>query len=515
MTPQQVRFFNVIFSHECIGTHHKLALDAVGHLRSPDARSWIDNILYYYDTYLDGSEAPDKQFQDFKNHILYVQDGDWGGAIATAQHWYKRSLAELRRGAWPDAIYSLGVLSHYYTDLIMPFQTGQTAQAGNIHRAVEWSVRQSFDHLRNLTGNQGEYPDIEIPDSQDWLAEMMRQGARYSHTYYQLILDHYELKAVRSNATSALDEELQAALADLLAYATIGFARILDQFFAEAAVTPPPVNIHVARVLTQLTTPIAWLTRKLSDHVERKVVADICREVQATGRASKTLPQGERLVREAHAKEILGISLDKLDQQTVAPTGQLHGRMSLTKAKIRLANQQSRKPSRATKTRGDRGRLPNTNSLEEYVSKTRHCPVDGTSALLEVPFIDRQAVQTLQTRGIHTVTQFIALDAQQVVHQCAPCSLDPKTIQQWQIQLRLVCSIPNLGSHAAQILVGCGFTSAAEIADATSAEMTSLLEDFRQSNEGSHLLQSGPFPDTTLIRDWIRGASKARQSKAA
>ena len=515
MTPEQARFFNVIFSHECIGTHHKLALDAVGHLRNPDACTWIDNILYYYDTYLDGSEAPDKQFQDFKNHVLYVQDDDWGGAIPTAQHWYKKSLAELRRGAWPDAIYSMGVLSHYFTDLIMPFQTGQTAQAGNIHRAVEWSVRQSFDHLRDRTRNQEEYPDIEIPDSQDWLAEMMRQGARYSHTYYQLILDHYDLKAARSNPTSALDEELQAALAELLAYATIGFARILDHFFAEAEVTPPPVNIHVARILTQLTTPIAWLTRKLSDHVERKIAANICHEVQATGRASKTLPQAERLVREAHAKEILGIPLDELDQQTVPPTGQLHGRMSLTKAKQRLAHQQSLKPSRVTKTQERRVDIPHQGSPAEPVSKNRRCPVDGTSALIEVPFIGRQAVQILETRGIHNVAQFIALDVQQVVQQCAPYSLDPKTIQQWQIQLRLVSSLPNLDSHGAQILVGCGFTSVAEIADATSADMTSLLDDFRQSDEGSQLLQSGRFPDTTLIRDWIHKANEALQSKAA
>ena len=57
-----------------------LAVDALRHLRGADAERWSDLFLHHYGEYLAGSEAPDERFKDFRNHVLHVAEGQWGGA---------------------------------------------------------------------------------------------------------------------------------------------------------------------------------------------------------------------------------------------------------------------------------------------------------------------------------------------------------------------------------------------------------------------------------------------------
>ena len=82
--------------------------------------------------------------------FLHVQDNYWGGAVKTAQLWYKLTVDALKLGDWKEAAYSAGVLSHYVSDPFMPFHTGQTEAEGKVHRACEWSIAQSYVELRNI-----------------------------------------------------------------------------------------------------------------------------------------------------------------------------------------------------------------------------------------------------------------------------------------------------------------------------------------------------------------------------
>ena len=72
--------FRILYATHANGTHHKLALDALNHLRGSDAEAWRKVFLANAEIYLEGSKAPDKQFKDFTNHVLHVRDGYWGGA---------------------------------------------------------------------------------------------------------------------------------------------------------------------------------------------------------------------------------------------------------------------------------------------------------------------------------------------------------------------------------------------------------------------------------------------------
>ena len=53
--------FKVIFHSAARSTHHKLALDALRHLRLPDAQSWMDVFLRYKRSYLEGAKARDTE----------------------------------------------------------------------------------------------------------------------------------------------------------------------------------------------------------------------------------------------------------------------------------------------------------------------------------------------------------------------------------------------------------------------------------------------------------------------
>ena len=57
---------------------------------------------------------PDAKFKDFKNHVLHVAEGEWGGAADKATEWYANAVDHLRKRQWSKAAYALGVLSHYY-----------------------------------------------------------------------------------------------------------------------------------------------------------------------------------------------------------------------------------------------------------------------------------------------------------------------------------------------------------------------------------------------------------------
>jgi hypothetical protein len=118
--------YAVVFASRCRSNHHRLAVDALRHLQSADAEHWRTLLLHYHDEYLKGAKAPDEVFKDFKNHVLHVRDGDWGGAVEACEEWYRRTVRALAAKDWRQAAWSAGVLSHYYVDPIQPFHTHQT-----------------------------------------------------------------------------------------------------------------------------------------------------------------------------------------------------------------------------------------------------------------------------------------------------------------------------------------------------------------------------------------------------
>ena len=311
----------VIIAHRCRSTHHYIAMDSLSLLSGEDAEKWRNLILVHNEEFLAGAKAPDKVFKDFKNHVLHVGEGEWGGARNAAMGWYAEAVDKLRAKKWGKAVYALGVLSHYYADPIQPFHTGQTEEEGAMHRAVEWSIAKSRPTLKALIDERG-YPDVEVDNSIGFVSNMVRAGADKSHQYYQTVLDHYNLDVGAKHPEAGLDQTLIDVFAELIAYATSGLAVLFSRAVAEAGVKAPKVHISVPGYLATLDIPIRWITKKLDNAADQRTVSAMYREYKKTGKVIKTLSDDDKRIRRMHAKQVLRLPIEKLDAQELRPIGQ-------------------------------------------------------------------------------------------------------------------------------------------------------------------------------------------------
>jgi hypothetical protein len=227
----------VIIAHRCRSTHHYIAFDALQILAGSDAGDWKNLMLRHHEKLLKGAKAPDAEFKDFRNHVLHVGEGEWGGARDAAMLWYGKSVEALRAEKWGDAAYALGVLTHYYADPIQPFHTAQTEEEGAIHRALEWSIAKSRDTIKAMIDAKG-YPVVHAGYETGFVADMVLEGARYSNPHYRTFIDHYDIDRGVIDPPSGLDQTLLDIIADLVAYATAGVATLFERAFAEAGVKP-------------------------------------------------------------------------------------------------------------------------------------------------------------------------------------------------------------------------------------------------------------------------------------
>jgi hypothetical protein len=318
--------FTVVFRSVCRGTHHRLAVDALRHLRGADSERWSDLFLHLHAAYLAGSTAPDDRFQDFRNHVLHVESNYWGGAPAEARRWYVRTVDALRRREWHEAVYSAGVLSHYFSDPFMPLHTAQSEEQTKVHRPLEWTISHSYGRLQQIIERDlGGYPQLEAPQRDDWLERMVQVGAELAHPHYQSVLDHYDLQRAVRDPAAGMDQECQDRIAQCLAHAVVGFARVLERGLTEAEIEPPQVETTLNGFLAAAATPFRAILRQAQDLGERMAIEGLHDEAQRTGKVVQNLPADDREIRRLHAEEIRRQPLYQLDHLPAALTGTLYG----------------------------------------------------------------------------------------------------------------------------------------------------------------------------------------------
>ena len=479
--------FRVIFSSACTSTHHKLALDALCHLRGRQAKKWQNLFLKHYKVYLKGSKAPDKDFKDFRNHVLHVRDNYWGGAPKTARKWYDRTVQSLAQRDWPDAIYSAGVLSHYYTDPIQPFHTGQSQRESDIHLAAEWSIAKAYDEIKKIQV----HVDVKVPSGEDWLEQMVAVGAEMANPHYDTLIEHYDLRRGVRNPPSGLDNVSREILATLIAHAAVGFARILDRAFDESEVSAPLTEISLQGFLSALQIPVFWVTRRMSDAQERKTVRAMYDELLQTGEVVHTLPEDDRTIRELHAIEVNNRA------ETNPP-----------------ARHQTRKY--VTTKPGGKAELPVTKRRDSKdAPKSLRFYLDTTSDVEDAPSIGPKTARRLEKIGVKTVTQLFELDPKGASARLGVRYITADVIRDWKNQARLVCRIPRLRGHDAQILVACGWREPDEIAGADPQQLFAQVSAFVKTMEGQRIIRSGKPPDLAEVTDWIQWSGQARTLQAA
>ena len=503
---------HVITAHRCRSTHHFIAMAALDRFSGPQAAAWKDLLLFQHTALLKGAKAPDAEFKDFKNHVLHVGEGEWGGARDAATEWYANAVLALRAEKWHKAAFALGVMSHYYADPLQPFHTGQTEEEGAIHRAVEWSIAKSRGEIVRRIEERG-YPDITVTDGPGFVSDMVLEGALKANPHYQTFIDHYDIHAGAKDPPAGLDDTMLDAIADLVAHATAGCATLFEKAFEESGAVPKPVNLSIKGYLSTLDIPVQWVVRKVDNAAARRQVAAMYKELQETGKVIKRLPDDDKAVRKLHAKQVLRVAIDTLDEQPLAPIGTKHiQRTPLPEVNV---------PDSAVGTHpiaapepdidnGDAGTVPEdfVSASDIYtdadpITPSERAPFAVGDPVQKAPSIGKKTAARLNKVGIETVEDLLIMDAHEIADALQVDYIDAATVQDWQDQTMLMLTVPGLRVHDAQILVGAGVRSAEALAEASVRDLMRAATSFLKNPRTDRLIRKADTPDDAEVTHWI------------
>ncbi|MGE0769350.1 MAG: DUF4332 domain-containing protein [Hyphomicrobiaceae bacterium] len=507
--------YRIIYAAHAKGTHHKLALDALAHLAGPDADAWRRVFLKHADTYMAGSKAPDDVFKDFKNHVLHPRDKFWGGAPAAARQWYDKTVSTLRDGNWPDAVHAAGILSHYVTDAVHPFHTGQSEAENSIHRAFEWSTAKSYDALKAVASGDSA-SEITVPDRADWLEDMLRQGAVRANRHYEKVIAHYDINRGVVDPPSGIDAVGQRIVGDLILHAARLYGMILGRALDDAQVPPPPVSLSIDLVLATLKIPIKQLVKRLDDVAERRAVERMYDELRATGTVERTLSEDDRLVREAYAADVLrepmAVPQDARTVDESSPAGDVSPDHQPASDRLpdgaslamRLASAQPEaapRPMPATSVPSIKPR-----AVSGGPARVRLTPRDN---VVDAPSIGPRMTERLGNLGVFTVQDLFNEQPAALAEALNLPGVTADTVGAWQAQAQLVCTVPGLTGTGAQLFVGAGYRDVEAIAAADPKALCSDLLAFAASDPGRRILRDGEPPDVARIKGWTEAARTA------
>lgn len=528
--------FDVVYAHRASGSHHKIALDSLRHIASPDAEEWRKAFCAHSDVYMKGAKAPDDVFRDSQNHVLHVRDNYWGGALETAEAWYEKLLMMMRAQSWPEAIYAAGVLSHYVCDPMQPLHTAQSESEGSIHRAFEQSVSKSYGKLLARIEATG-WPAVSAPRETGWLSKLIRSGADASVVHYDSCIDHYNLDAGVKDPPAGLDPHLIDVMADALARAITSFACVIDNAIAEAAVAPPKTNVTLQGYLATLDIPIQWVLRKMEDANERATVEAMYAEYLASGKVISTLSHDDRIVRAAHARDVLNTPLVTLDAQPARKPGTKHGAGLIDVAPSviappvarriveRAADKAAAAPAPiatpvaspveaiaplpapepvATPVEAVAEEAPATDAAAPSTKKrrTRESPV------VDAPAIGAKIAARLEAIGIKTIGDLLDADPAALTAMMAQKWVTQETIADWKAMAQLAIDVGAVGEQDAQILVGAGIRDKQALAGKDARALQDQVADFIASDEGKRLMRGNGGPKPEKVEGWIEAAKK-------
>lgn len=496
--------FRVIYAAHANGTHHKLALDALRSLSCNDREAWTKLFLANAELYLRGSKEPDKKFKDFKNHVYHVRDNGWGGAPAKAREWYDKTVDALKCGAFEEAVFNAGVLSHYVTDPIQPFHTAQSEAENAIHRAAEWSISKSYGELKKWGHSPLNVPEASLPEGADFVEALVRQGAGVANEYYEHLIAHYDFDKGVVDPPSGFSFRGQEILAGLIDYAAKSFGLLLNRAIEDANVVPPNIDITAETVIATLKIPVRWVTNKIEDAEDRKLVQAMYDELQATGRVEETLPEDDRTIRDLHRAEVL--QNDAAVAKTVAQVREAMdaARETMTATASLMRDVDTTENSVAT---ADDAEAPAASGDQYYLNADQ----DVEAA----PSIGPKTAERLLKADIKTVRDLLAADPEQVAWKVGVGYISANVVKDWQDQAALVCTLPKLRGTQAKLLVGAGYKDVMEIARADPYTMLSAISAFLRTSEGERAMRSGKEPDIELVKEWIERAVLVAPQKAA
>ena len=526
-------------------THQALAMDALAKLSVPEAAQWRRMWLRYAHAFAAGAAAPDTDFCDFKNHVLFPADGWWGGAASKAQAWYINLTTALKKNEWRNAAFSAGVLCHYLTDPLHPFHTGQSVAENDVHYAADAAVWLDYPALAAL--GEREFPSavVTLEKGPDFLAYALAAGSEAAHGSFDVLLQHFDLERARKRPAFGLDSAGRYLMADMIAHATALFAATLDRAIAEAGVPPPHVTLAFVGLRSAFASPVAALARGSQARKMRRQIRKMAEEQALYGQVQKHLPAEQRVKRDTYAKDLAARHASAATQAALATAA----------ARSRQTNVLPFEPKPVIEARSDEratGEVYGLRRPRMVVEPARPAPrrwEDSAPRDIRTGAVGSE-LSNFETRGSTTRTgmepgskplasRVIATPALGVGHAAAaaltstassglsnfrdrrsmpvpdPAAVTPRRFEQAAAaahaeHAQLIKGIPGLTAPQAQLLAGAGYATIDAIADASIEKFCADILSFALTKTGQRSLRDTSPPDIETVQKWVDLARAAR-----
>jgi energy-coupling factor transporter ATP-binding protein EcfA2 len=137
------------------------------------------------------------------------------------------------------------------------------------------------------------------------------------------------------------------------------------------------------------------------------------------------------------------------------------------------------------------------------------------SPIVDAPSIGPKTAERLHAIGIQEVAQLLQQDSGDIARRLARRDVSHETVLAWQQQSQLMCRVPELRGHDAQILTACGISEAEQLAAMSPAELFAIVGPLATSKAGQRLLRSAKTPDLEEVTVWIECARHSPLLNAA
>ena len=161
------------------------------------------------------------------------------------------------------------------------------------------------------------------------------------------------------------------------------------------------------------------------------------------------------------------------------------------------------------------GREASDSQVENEVHKTLRYYLELESPVVDAPSIGPRMAERLEPCQVETVNELLAADAEDLAERLDHRRVDAETVEAWQHQANLVCRIPNLRGHDAQLLVACDLTTPEQLRDLSPEHVLAEVTTIAETKVGQRILRGSEAPDLEEVTDWINWAGESRQLGAA
>ncbi len=386
-----------------------------------------------------------------------------------------------------------------------PARTVPTQTVLSSHRVVDESLTAGLDE------NAGE---LSLDDSIDAVSSIGRQktrklrrlGVRTVRDLLQLPADQTRLlqglcvspaRVAHWQDTARLLSSLpgvSSAEADLLAHCGIRDADGLSRTAED-----------------ELSARLRWFRFTSRIKPAAAMDADRLRELIHTSRNPRRIENSERLWNSSGMPRRRRSRRSRRSTQSFAGLRTRNQRQSVREPHL-AAEVDSTSESRSS-TR--RRRSPGTRSSAEAGESSLRFRLSRSSPVVDAPSIGPKTARRLNRVKIRTVADLLNCDPYSVSEQLGDGQIKSETIQNWQAQAKLICCIPEIHGHDAQMLVACGIQDPSRLAVHDPQELHKVISAFATSTPGKRILRSGKPPDLEEIASWIDWSRKARSLEAA